>query len=402
MAYRSDTRSCTVSQNWEWVQVSGSGGSKSVTKTGVSVSTYQDYGWDGSWTPASSVMLASGQDSYSYSDGDGYSGSISLQSWSYDYPPPPPSGTGTWGETRRQTGGGTATYSGTVNKTASYQWGASGNSTHNASSSISYDDGTYAGTLYLDSVSGSPSAPSYNGSYVGHTASTSTSGIAYYSGDVPLKGGSDPDPTPTLGVVAKNITNTSVRATIEGLMFEANYYHLFEMELWRGNEVEYLITSSWTDSSNQKYTSFDFSGLNSGSTYTLKGFVKSTSTGGRVHAGTVVFATTGQVVVRPSDWEWTTLTSSTQTDPTKIYTGSIPLIIVSATDWNNFTKRTNEFRKHKNLEDYVFTSVNPQNLLTQAIYNEAVNAITPMGAVNQSGGYYTKLANLRDSLNAIN
>jgi hypothetical protein len=403
MAMRYDSLTCTVWQNWEWVQVSGSGGSKSVTKPGVSVSTYQDYGWDGSWTPASSVMLAAGQASYSYSDGDGYSGSISLQSWSYDDAPPPPSGNGSWGETRRQTGGGTATYSGTVNKTASYQWSASGNSTHNASNSISYDDGTYAGTLYLDSVSGSPSSPSFSGSYVGHTTSTSISGTASYSGDVPLKGGGDPDPTPTLSVTAKNITDSSVRATIEGLMFEANYYHLFEMELWRGNEEEFLITQSWIDSSNLHYTSFDFSGLNSGSTYTLKGFVKSTPTGGRTHVGTKVFATTGTVITRPSDWSWTSLSSGSTT-----YTlgGVIRADVVLATDWNNFTKRINDFRKYKNLAEYNFSTVAPKTSVTDSIYEEARLAISsmtnaPASVSKGDTGVNNKLMALSNALNQI-
>jgi hypothetical protein len=189
MVMRYDSRTCTVTTNFEWGQNAGSGGSKPVTKSGVSVSTYQDYGWDGSWTPAGSVTLASGQDSYTYSDSEGYSGSLSLQSWSYEYPPPPPSGTGTWGQVKRQTGGGTAAYSGTAYQTASYSWGAV-STLHNHSDYISYDDGTYAGNLTLDSCSGTAPAPSYSGSSVGETATNTGTTTAFYSGDVPLKGSS--------------------------------------------------------------------------------------------------------------------------------------------------------------------------------------------------------------------
>jgi hypothetical protein len=189
MAMRYDSRSCIVTTDWEWVQVSGSGGSKSVSKNGVGVTVYQDWGWDGSWTPISPVRT--NDTAYYYSDAEGYSGDIPIVGGSLSGSTPPPLGTGYFGETRTTTGSGTANYSGTVNKTVSYQWGAT-RTYDNASSSIYYDDGTYAGYLTLDSVSGSSSAPSYSGSYVGQTATTTTSGTAYYSGDVPLKGGGRP------------------------------------------------------------------------------------------------------------------------------------------------------------------------------------------------------------------
>lgn len=186
MTMKYDSRSCTISQNWEWVQGSGSGGSKTVTVSGISVSAYQDWAWDGgSWNSVGSMVVTT--TTHSYSDADGYSGDIPIQSHNATVSPPSYSGT-TFDERIRTYGGGTGTFSGTVYKTVSYYWGASGSPTNNASTSIHYDDGTYAGTLYLDSVSGSPSAPSYSGSYIGQTDSTSTSGTAYYSGDVPLKG----------------------------------------------------------------------------------------------------------------------------------------------------------------------------------------------------------------------
>jgi hypothetical protein len=394
MAMRYDSRTCTVFQNWEWVVT----GYTTVTETEVTESkevtvtrTWHRYGneWQSgslSWESVSGWTLIS-QDY------------IKSEPWT-------PSHWATEGSTYTTSGIGVATYKGKKKSGGDpiYGWGASGSATHNASNSITYDDGTYAGTLYLDSVSGSPSAPSYYGSYVGQTDSTSTSGTASYSGDVPLKGGGgDPDPTPTLGVTAKNITNTSVRATIEGLMFEANYYHLFEMELWRGNEEEYLITQSWIDSSNQHYTSFDFSGLNVGSTYTLKGFVKSTSTSGRVHAGTVAFTTTGIASTRPSDWTWTSLSSGSTTYELG---GVLRADVVLATDWNGFTKRINDFRRYKSLSDYSFSSAISKTSLTSSNFEEARLAISAMTTVPASvttgeKGVNSKIQALSNALNKI-
>jgi hypothetical protein len=397
MAQRSTTQSCTVTANWEWKQTSpggSTGNSKPVTKSGVSVTVYQTWGWDGSWTPVSQVWT--NDTSYLYSEG-GYSGSINLASLTGSTGPP--NGTGKFGETKVSTGSGTASYSGTVYESTppTYGWGLS-SSLHNHDSSVYYDDGAYAGTLFYTGCSGSASAPSYSGSYVGQTAQTTGTGTASYSGDIPPKsGGGDPDPTPTLGVVAKNITDTSVRATIEGLMFEANYYHLFEMELWRGNEAEYLITQSWTDSSNQKYTSFDFSGLNAGSTYTLKGFVKSTSTGGRTHAGTKVFSTTGTATTRPTDWAWTTLNSAASS-----YTfGKLRANLVSAKEWNDFCSEINKFRAYKNLPAVTFTTAITNFDFTSAIYEQAKSAISNMATVNVPSGFYSKLVALKDALNSI-
>jgi hypothetical protein len=398
MVMKYDTRSCTVSQNWEWVQVSGSGGSKTVTKSGVSISILQEFAWDGGgWSTVGSAYASTSDQTYSYSDAEGYSGDIPLQSFSGSVSPPTTSGTKI---DQRVTisGGATATYSGSVTKTSSQQWGTSGSSTHNASNSITYDDGTYAGTLYLDSVSGSPSSPSFNGSFIGQTTSTSTSGIASYSGDVPLKGGGDPDPTPTLQVVAKNITDTSVTAVIEGLMFEANYYHMFEMELWNGNGTTHIITESWADPSSNKYTSVGFNLLEPNKTYTLKGFTKSTPTGGRNHVGTVTFTTIQPSNTRPNNWSWTTLTPSTVS-----YTsGKLRANLVSASEWNSFCVRINDFRKFKNLATITFVSATSSNDFNEDMYTQAYNAISAMKSVNKPSGFYSKLIALSDALNTIN
>lgn len=398
MAMKYDTRSCTVSQNWEWVQGSGSGGSKTVTKTGVSISISQQFAWDGGdWNPVGSATTT--QNSYSYSDADGYSGDIPLQSFSGSVNPPTYSGT-TVDQRVTMTGSATATYSGTVYKTASYYWGASGSATHNASNSISYDDGTYAGTLYLDSVSGSPSEPSSTGTYVGEQANTITSGTAYYSGDVPLKDSGGGDPDPTLQVVAKNITETSVTAVIEGLMYETNYYHMFEMELWLGNEVSHIITESWADPGNLKYTSVGFNILEPNTTYTLKGFTKSTPTSGRNHVGNATFTTSQPSNTRPNNWTWSSLVPSAW-----VYLGGgiLRANVVDATEWSDFCIRINEFRVFKLGvgSEITFTQAATGESLTYDMTMEAVNAINTMKAASMASGPYSTLTNLASVLNSI-
>jgi hypothetical protein len=386
MAMRYDSRTCTVSQNWEWVQT----GTTPITSTTTRKSVTTSQRWK--YYLSFDTWAKDGELSY---EGTNFVETVA---------PPYPGGAGADGAIIYTSGSGMADVIVTSGGDPIYGWGASGSATHDASPSISFDDGTYAGTLYRDSVSGSPSAPSYNGSYVGQTDSTSTSGTAYYSGDVPLKdSGGGTDPTPTLGVTAKNITDTSVRATIEGLQFEASYYHLFEMELFRGNEEEYLITQSWIDSSSLHYTSFDFSSLNSGSTYTLKGFVKSTSTSGRVHAGTVAFTTTGTTVTRPSDWIWTTLSNGSTTYELG---GVLRADVVSSTDWNSFCNHINLFRKYKNLENYNFSTAISKSSLTSSHYEEARLAISsmttvPAGVSTGETGVNSKIQALSNALNQI-
>lgn len=299
MAMKYDSRSCTITTNWEWVQTSGSGTTKTVTVSGISVSPTQEWAWDGGdWAQVGSPKLPSSYNTYNYSDSDGYTNSsLPLQSWSVGTISPPSWSGTTIDERATTSGSGTASYSGTVTKTSGEGWGAV-STTNTASSSISYDDGTYAGTLYLDSVSGSPSPPSYSGTYIGQTAQTSNSGTAYYSGDVPLKG----------------------------------------------------------------------------------------SSGG----------------TRPSNWSWSTLVNSAQTNPSRVYTGTIPLVIVDHDEWNSFTSRINEFRNYKLGQGNQFTfSSATSGANVWSLYNQAVNAISPMATVDQSGGFYNKLMNLRSALNSI-
>jgi hypothetical protein len=274
-----DSRSCTVTTNWEW----GQNGTTPITTTTERKSVVTSQRWK--YIAMYDTWAKDGALQY---EGTNFVETVAPQS---------PGGSSQDGAIITTNGSGMADVTTTSGGDPIYIWGAVG-TTDNASPSISYDDGTYAGTLYLDSVSGSPSPPSHNGSYNGDTATTSTSGTAYYSGDVPLKG----------------------------------------------------------------------SGTGS----------------------------------RPSNWSWSTLVSSKQTNPSDIYAETIPLAIVGHDEWNQFTLRINEFRKYKLGEgnQFTFTSAT-SGANVWSLYNQAVSAISPMATVDQSGGYYSKLVNLKTALNSI-
>lgn len=101
-------------------------------------------------------------------------------------------------------------------------------------------------------------------------------------------------------------------------------------------------------------------------------------------------------ISRPTNWSWHT---------TKSKGGSIN---VTASEWNSFCARINQFRQYKDLSNYSFTSVSSGTLITASIVNQAVTAINamspPTSALSASkGGVITAdfFNRLRDSLNSI-
>jgi hypothetical protein len=298
-------------------------------------------------------------------------------------------------------------------------------------------------------------------------------------------------------ISSTNINQTSFRGVINDLTFAANYYDYFEIELWNSNATTFYYAHNWIDSSTvNKYSYIDFSGLASGTTYTIKGFVKSGG-GSRTHVGTITvttdsptpppqapgavtnlsaspstngvylswsaasgaisysaeiylqgtssnpvaasysidgtstslgglspntaytakvygsnvvgtgsadfenFTTLPIVPTRPQNWSWVSLSSSIPFSSTYLDNGVRKGNIVDAIEWNNFCSRINEFRKYKGLGNYTFTTVGSKQALTQAIYNEAVNSISSMTTVSQTGGFYSKLVALKNALNSI-
>lgn len=146
-------------------------------------------------------------------------------------------------------------------------------------------------------------------------------------------------------------------------------------------------------------TSIALGGLSPNTAYTAKVYANNAQ--GTGTADFENFTTLPVTPTRPSNWTWTSLVSSRATNPNTIYTGVIPLNLVNASEWNNFTTRINAFRSYKGLTAYSFSSVGPGSPFTPAIYNQAVNAILPMATPSLPLGYYSKLIALRDALNSI-
>ena len=102
-------------------------------------------------------------------------------------------------------------------------------------------------------------------------------------------------------------------------------------------------------------------------------------------------------VTRPSNWSWWSTISSGST------------VAITASEWNSFCSRINEFREYKGLTEYYFTSAYKGNPITAAMANQLVYAIdaipghgTLPGVVSSGSKMYASFfITLRNALNAI-
>lgn len=98
---------------------------------------------------------------------------------------------------------------------------------------------------------------------------------------------------------------------------------------------------------------------------------------------------------RPQNWQWYTPKVSGQ------------WFYVSASEWNAFCSRINEFRRYKGLHTYTFSMAISESRAYAHQINEAISAIDPMvhtspTMVTKGGTAYAYTMNqLRDSLNSI-
>jgi hypothetical protein len=112
-----------------------------------------------------------------------------------------------------------------------------------------------------------------------------------------------------------------------------------------------------------------------------------------------------------TDWsEWYPFTSGTSARPDSFEWDVAKVsgedVNVTATEWNKFTVRINEFRQYKELTDYVFTTVATGDAISAVIFNQAIGAIMPMYTTYgdmQAGWdiYADYFNNIRDHLNSI-
>lgn len=113
--------------------------------------------------------------------------------------------------------------------------------------------------------------------------------------------------------------------------------------------------------------SFDISGLNIGDTYIFKAISLDYNNSSKF---------TNEIrhtieITKPSEWVW----SSGIAVGKQLTVDANGIHPVTAVEWNNFTKRINEFRQYKGYSNYNFTTVSKNQKFTPAIYNEAVAAI---------------------------
>lgn len=132
------------------------------------------------------------------------------------------------------------------------------------------------------------------------------------------------------------------------------------------------------------------SGLSPGTTYTLYAFAKADDAN-YYPAGSATITTISN---RPADWSWYT---------SKISGGNFSL---TASEWNAFTARINQFRTYKGLGTYGFSTAYSGNPVYAYMFNEARNAISSMASVMSTvSSNQDILANylnsIRDSLNSI-
>ena len=106
---------------------------------------------------------------------------------------------------------------------------------------------------------------------------------------------------------------------------------------------------------------------------------------------------TDDIKYRPSDWVWTSIIASGKD------------ISITATEWNDFCSRINEFRDYDDLSPYNFDTVLKGDEISAVICNQAcdaINDITGHGVLPSSvskgdeiyAGFFT---GLRDALNAV-
>lgn len=157
------------------------------------------------WIRQSTFDDASGFNSY---DDGTYKGTLYYVN-SIGTPPYPTINNPSVGATTITSVSGTANYSGTVYTadTRTYGWVLYGSKTDNSASSVSYNDGTYSGTLGRSSVSGTPTAPTGTAS-PGTLQTQTITGTANYTGTV-----STAD-TRTYGWVKDGNTTDDAPATI--------------------------------------------------------------------------------------------------------------------------------------------------------------------------------------------
>lgn len=210
-----------------------------------------------------------------------------------------------------------------------------------------------------------------------------------------------------------NIGQTSCDATISGLSndFNQTYYDgagvgFTDLDS-EGQSYPPPQIQDWENapsSGTERSVDFYVSGLSSGTTYTLYGFAQAAN-GNYYRAGSDTF-TTDEPPTPPRPSNWTGFNSCRTGNAYGFYLGyPAP---VTASSWNNFTSRINDFRDYKGLSDYNFTTVSSGYTVTDQLLGQAVTAInamspptSPPSGIVSGNEIQEQFYELQQSLNSI-
>lgn len=160
---------------------------------------------------------------------------------------------------------------------------------------------------------------------------------------------------------------------------------------------DYLVTlrtsaGGYVDSTSVVSTSVSFSGLIEGGSYYVIVVPRNSNGNGTSSSSTTIRMPI--VNVRPNNWQWDSIKSSGST------------MNITASEWNRFCGRIDEFLYYKKLGYGTYTSAYAGTSITANQYNQARLAISSMGAVPTVATkgeriYASQFNQIRDYLNTI-
>lgn len=160
------------------------------------------------------------------------------------------------------------------------------------------------------------------------------------------------------------VTSTETTITFHVTAVEgADRYRLF----WRPSDTTTAESYTIDTTSSFAYTA---TGLTPATEYTVNVIYFNTSVSESEYTamGAKTIETDYNIVYRPSDWSWTSNIASEQP------------ISITATEWNNFRSRINEFRDYLGLSQWSFTDVSKGDDITAATCNGAIRALAAIAS----------------------
>ncbi len=187
---------------------------------------------------------------------------------------------------------------------------------------------------------------------------------------------------PTLGgmvymggqsITTQTYPSYSLSATSDSVTFHVTPglgYTLYMLYLRPEAEPGNMIVSALPFENVTAPFSYTVEGLSSGTEYSANVYYSTDwDTVEKIQLGAQTITTEGKA--KPSKWAWQNIATGV----------SVPkrgeaLAPVTATEWNSFCSRINEFRKYKNMSKYSFTSVSSGTAFSATIARQAMTAIS--------------------------